>query len=200
MNHLAHFRLANGFEPLIVGAFLGDHVKGRLVGKLPAEIEVGIQLHRKIDAYADRNDITRRSYERLDPRFRRFAPILTDIFYDHFLAKNWQQFHDCELRDFESGVFQVIESWQAQVPDNLAEVASRMKSAHTLQGYADEKFIPRALVHLSRRLSRDNPLSLGYGEFVKVRDGLEADFLEFFPEILCFCNKWIERRRASHSF
>ncbi len=36
MNHLAHFALAGEEEALVIGALLGDYVKGPLAGRLPA--------------------------------------------------------------------------------------------------------------------------------------------------------------------
>ena len=71
MNHLAHFYLAHPHEELMVGGFLGDFVKGKLSGKHPHRIELGIRLHRAIDAYTDQHPIVKQSQRRFDPAFRR---------------------------------------------------------------------------------------------------------------------------------
>ena len=75
----------------MVGGFLGDYIKGRLENRFSLEIERGIRLHRAIDQYADSHPTVKDSYERLDPKFRRYAGIITDIVFDHLLALNWSK-------------------------------------------------------------------------------------------------------------
>ena len=41
MNHLAHFHLTGGSEPRVVGALLGDCIKGPLDGRLSQPLELG---------------------------------------------------------------------------------------------------------------------------------------------------------------
>mgnify|MGYP003629303282 FL=1 len=66
MNYLAHFHLAQQLasrcglderdamqQGLLIGGLLGDFVKGPLRGNYPATWEVGIRLHRRIDALTD---------------------------------------------------------------------------------------------------------------------------------------------------
>lgn len=54
MNHLAHIVLAGTDEGLRLGAFLGDHVKGRAdLDDLPSGWAAGVVLHRRIDSLSD---------------------------------------------------------------------------------------------------------------------------------------------------
>ena len=70
---------------------LGDYLKGRLENRFSLEIEAGILLHRAIDQYTDSHPAVKGSYKRLDPKFRRYAGIITDIVSDHLLALNWSK-------------------------------------------------------------------------------------------------------------
>jgi len=183
MNHLAHFKLAFEEPALVVGTFLGDQVKGRLTGQFHPHIEFGIQLHRKIDSYTDTHPIVKHSYRRLAPEFRRYCPILMDIFYDHILAKNWQEFHHQPLQAFNDWIFSTLEDWQGEMPDTSTSMARRMKESRILLLYADADVIPGILARVSSRLKRDNPIAEAYGPFVANLPGLEEDFRSFFPQL-----------------
>ena len=184
MNHLAHFRLALGEPTLLVGTFLGDQIKGRLTGRFHPQVEFGIQLHRKIDAYTDAHAIVKRSYGRLDPKFRRYCPILMDIFYDHILARNWQEFHHEALQDFNDWVFATLEAWHDELPDESRSIARRMEQSQILLRYADPGVIPGILASVGSRLRRAKPLAEAYRSLQDNLPCLEADFGAFFPELL----------------
>ena len=90
MNFLAHLYLS-GNDPLVrLGNFIGDFVKGRdLADRYEPAIVKGIELHRAIDEFTDQHAIVKQSKMRLRPKYRHYAPVIVDIFYDHFLAAGW---------------------------------------------------------------------------------------------------------------
>src|SRR5688572_8345575 len=92
MNWLAHLLLAEPTPQFRLGAILPDLVSMQVLAGLPPDFQRGIRQHRQVDAYTDSHAIFRRSVQRLDPPFRRFGGILVDIFYDHFIARDWQSF------------------------------------------------------------------------------------------------------------
>src|SRR6187549_190225 len=94
MNWLAHLLLSPP-EPLLrLGNLSGDFVRGIDVTLLRPELQLGITQHRRIDAFVDAHPLVRRSRERLDAPFRRFAGVLVDVYYDHFLARDWAALGD----------------------------------------------------------------------------------------------------------
>ncbi len=186
MNHLAHFKLAMEEPALLVGTFLGDQIKGRLQGRFHPQVEFGIQLHRKIDAFTDAHPIVKQSYQRLEPEFRRYCPILMDIFYDHILARNWQEFHHQSLQEFSDWVFTTLESWQEEMPDKSRLMARRMQKSQILLLYADPEVIPGILARVSARLKRDNPVAHACAPLFANLSHLEEDFRSFFPELLVY--------------
>ena len=101
MNYLAHIRLAGDDPECLIGNFLGDFVKGRLPEDCYAPgIRRGIVMHRKIDAWTDSHEITRKCTRLISPERRRWSRVIIDIFYDHLLAVNWEKYSDESLRDF----------------------------------------------------------------------------------------------------
>ena len=88
MNFLAHILLSGSRSDMQIGGFLGDFVKGPLRGEFPPEIEAGIQLHRSIDAHTDSLPALQALRALLPLEWRRYNGILSDVLYDHFLARH----------------------------------------------------------------------------------------------------------------
>jgi acyl carrier protein phosphodiesterase len=206
MNHLAHFLLAGSETGLIVGGFLGDFVKGRLpvednqgrsgdslnaaLAGLEHGIVRGIRLHRAIDGYTDSHTIVKQSQRRFSTPLRRFAPVITDVVYDHFLACHWSRFHTTSLSQFAAEVCRLVLSRQALLPPLAKQLISSMQHHRSMENYTSHGFVDRTLQHLSLRLRRENPLLAGCSEFLHQREALEADFLTFFPDLLDFASDW----------
>jgi len=190
LNHLAHFKVSFGDAGLITGGLLGDFVKGRLTAQYAPEIERGIRLHRAVDAFTDRHRITRQSARRFAPEYRRFAPIMLDIIFDHFLARQWRDWHDERLDEFADAVFDAIETQADALPAAARQTAQRMRANRSLEHSAEEVFIDRALCRIAARLSRENPLDQAFCEFKRLEGELMRDFALFFPELLEYCRRW----------
>ncbi len=197
MNHLAHFKLALEEPALLVGTFLGDQIKGRLTGRLHPQVEFGIQLHRRIDAYTDAHPIVRQSYTRLDPRFRRYCPIIMDIFYDHILARNWHEFHHQTLPEFNDWVFATLQAWQRELPPNSRLIADRMQRSQVLLRYAEPDAIPAILASVASRLKRANPVSEAHRSLQEHLPSLEADFRDFFPALVTHVEEMVSAQATS---
>ncbi|NNE43729.1 MAG: hypothetical protein HKN12_05955, partial [Gemmatimonadetes bacterium] len=100
MNVLAHAWLAARAGESMVGHLLGDFVKGRRPeAAWDGELLHGIRRHRRIDAYTDDHPAVQRSVRRFRGEFRRWGGVLTDMYYDHVLAREWEELGDGTLRD-----------------------------------------------------------------------------------------------------
>lgn len=201
MNHLAHARLA-GPEPLDIAAnLMGDFVRGRLSGRFPPRVTAGIRLHRAVDAFTDDHPLHRQSRRRLEPPFRRYAPILVDIYYDHFLARHFRHFHELPVERFSGFVYDALERHEAVLPQPLRRLVPIWRRRDLLAAYADLQVIDQVLSGLAGRLKRDNPVHLGGTPLRESYRAFESDFLAFFPDLLDFARA--ERGRlnaeASHS-
>ena len=101
MNYLAHIYLADhGSEKLLLGNFLGDFVRKSEEPAYEDTIRQGIHMHRKIDSFTDSHPIFLISRRRVSDLNRRYAGVLVDMFYDHFLAKNWQGYSGIHLEKY----------------------------------------------------------------------------------------------------
>lgn len=105
MNYLAHLHLGGPQPAQLLGSLYGDFVKGRLQGQWPDEIERAIQLHRRIDAFTDSHPLVHAAKRRFPLERRRFAGVLLDVFFDHCLARDWNDYADEPLPQFVERVY-----------------------------------------------------------------------------------------------
>jgi acyl carrier protein phosphodiesterase len=183
VNFLAHLLLSGDHPEWIVGGFLGDFVKGRLKGHYPADVEAGIQLHRKIDQFTDQHPLLKECHLLFTPELRRYSSIITDISFDHFLARHWARYNNRELTEFNTLVLAVLKNPSVTLPDNAQLFLERMVSRDLLLQYRLPEVIPRVLQRTAQRLSRPNPLAQSGEQFIEQYDLIEAVFFDFFPEL-----------------
>ncbi|MGK0498505.1 MAG: acyl carrier protein phosphodiesterase [Oceanicoccus sp.] len=182
MNYLAHFHLSHGDDQLLVGALLGDFVKGPLTGKRSRGLEQGILLHRKIDAYTDSHQQLAQLQQRFAPEFRRYAGIMTDVVFDHFLNRHWQRFHHQPLVHFSQQIYRLISDNQ-HISAAAKLQADNLVRYDVFGHYGHWETVAGALQHISQRLKRENPLAIAAAEMEQHYDELEQGFLVFYPQL-----------------
>src|SRR5690606_5228620 len=87
-------------EALIVGNFIADDVKGNQYKKYPEAIQQGILMHREIDTFTDNHPIVENSKNLIRKFQRKYTPVVIDVFYDYFLASNFNYYSPFELKEF----------------------------------------------------------------------------------------------------
>ena len=101
----------------MIGNFIADHVKGSMINEFEDEIKSGIILHRAIDHFTDNHPVVEQSKSRLRSEFRKYAPVIVDVFYDHFLARDWNTYHHQSLDDFATEAYSILESNESILPE-----------------------------------------------------------------------------------
>ena len=151
MNFLAHAYLSGDNTKLLVGNFIGDFVKGRSYENFDKDIARGVKLHRSIDSYTDQHPVVRQSKRRLSVTYRHYSGVIVDIFYDHFLAIHWSNYHTEELERFTHHIYDTLEYYDNILPEKMKLVLKYMKQDNWLLQYATIKGIHQALIGMSRR-------------------------------------------------
>jgi acyl carrier protein phosphodiesterase len=100
MNFLAHIYLSGDNVDVRMGNLIGDFVKGRSLGRYPDGVQKGIFLHRAIDFYTDTHPATFEVRQLFRQGYRKYAGVVVDVFFDHFLARYWGTFSPYPLRGF----------------------------------------------------------------------------------------------------
>ncbi len=184
MNLLAHLHLAGEDEDLIVGQVLGDFLERGWRNLVPAGVERGVRQHQQVDSFTDGHPLFKRSRARLPPELRRFAGIVVDIYYDHLLANHWGSFHrERSLEEFAQSRYRVLREREDVLTGRLRRALPSIVRHDWLTAYRDFEGIERALHGVSRRLKRENPIAEAGAALRAEHEGLEEDFLEFFPAL-----------------
>jgi len=167
----------------MVGNLLPDFTKQISEKEYSREVLQGVELHRFIDAYTDSHPIFKESRKRISTERRRFSAVLIDIFYDHFLAINWEQYSDDSL--LESTQFYYTQLAQAEMlmPPRLTDAIKRMPKIDLLYNYRTLKGIEHAVNRVSQRIRFENNLHGGIVELENNFVELEADFHLFFSDL-----------------
>ncbi len=172
---------------MMVGGVLGDFFKGPLPGALPHALAQGVRLHRAIDVYTDQHPCFITSRHRISPSRRRYGGIMIDLFYDHFLARQWHRYSPRPLPDYTRAFYGCTSAFTPWLPADLQSMLERMRRHDWLGSYRESAAIGCALDNIAQhRIRRENPL-LGAGEELLAHyDAFEADFLAFFPDLIGF--------------
>lgn len=178
MNFLFHMLLSGDDGQILIGNFMGDFVKGPLADRFPERIRQGLTLHRRIDSFASRDDLFRRSRLRLDPHYGLYRGVLIDLFYDHFLATEWNSWSDESFDLFLARTRSIIESQLHEMPERLQKLVPIIFE-ELLPSYSEVEGIGSALERMSRRVTRTNPLAGGEAELVRHYEALRGDFRGF---------------------
>lgn len=105
------------------------------------------------------------------------------MFYDHFLANNFNEFHPTDLKSFSEARFKTLMTFRPNMPIKAQHMLPYMVENNWLLGYSQIHGIHRALTGLSRRTKFDSKMDEAIQDLVKHYDSFEEEFREFFPDI-----------------
>lgn len=192
MNFLAHLFLSGENTEIKVGNFIGDFVKGRNLGeRFGKEIAKGISLHREIDWFTDRHPIVKKSKDRLRPKYHHYSGVIVDVFFDHFLAKNFDRYSEMLLPDFADECYGIIQQRNSILPEEVKYLMPYMINGNWLANYAKIEGIHRALSGMSRRTKFESRMDEASVDLKNNYSDFEAEFLSFFPELRRFSDEWL---------
>jgi acyl carrier protein phosphodiesterase len=184
MNFLAHIYLSTGLPDVTIGNVIGDFVKGKSWENYPMDIQKGIHLHREIDRFTDVHEVVTKTKERLRPKYRHYAPVIGDVFYDHFLARNWNDYHDKTLIDFTQEFYQLTNSYSHILPEKAKHMLIYMKRDNWLLNYQHMEGIDRALTGMSRRTPFNSKMEDASEDLKNDYEAYKAEFTLFFPDLI----------------
>lgn len=192
MNFLSHLYLSGDSEGLIIGNFIADSVKGNSFNDFSDEIKKGILLHRKIDTYTDTHPIVEESKQRLRGRYKKYASVIVDVYYDHFLAANWNLHSSETLGQYTKKVYSIIEQHRTVLPLKSQLFTNYMLEYDILSAYAQLEGIDRVLQGMSRRTTFVSNMEHSIHELKEHYHLFEKEFNSFFPELKKYVDSQIE--------
>jgi len=183
MNYLAHFLLSKQNEALIVGNFIADDVKGNQYRKYPESIQQGILMHREIDTFTDNHPTVSNSKNLIRKYQKKYTPVVIDIFYDYFLASNFNNYSNFELKKFSLETYSILNKNIDLLTPKTNYILHHMSKNNWLYNYASIEGIQRALTGLSRKTTFENNMQVAHHLLLEFENELKTDFEHFYPEL-----------------
>jgi acyl carrier protein phosphodiesterase len=190
MNFLAHFQLAWPDEGLVLGALEGDYYKGPLGSELPDSLARGVRLHRAIDAYTDNHPTVVSLRRHFPAGLRRYAGILIDLSFDHYLTQHWHSFNVEKLTDFNRKILRTLNGGSHTLSSGSKHMLARMDEFDILNCYHEWQAVTGSAERIGQRFRRGNPLVAIEQDMEPLRDAMEGAFLEFYPQLQGFVIEW----------
>ena len=188
MNFLAHIYLSGDNDLIKIGNFMADGIRGKHFETYPLEIQKGIILHRAIDTFTDAHPIFRKSTKKLHKNYHHYAGVIVDVFYDHFLAKNWNTYSDEKLEDFVDRFYQSLRDNHIILSERTKGMMPYMIEHNWLVSYQTVEGINRILTQMDHRTKNESKMRFATNELSEFYPEFEEEFTNFFQELILFSN------------
>ena len=192
MNYLAHIYLSGKEPQVILGNFMADSIKGNQYKKYPKQIQKGILLHRHIDSTTDAHPSFRNSTKRLHANYGHYSGIIVDIFYDHFLAKNWNDYETISLEEFANKSYQLFKKNHALLTLQTQYILPYMVKNNWFYNYQYLEGIADTLTGMNRRTKNKSGMDKATYELMEYYEAFEADFRVVFKTLMQRSEKFIK--------
>lgn len=171
MNFLGHSLISLEIDEkenkeTLYGNFTGDFYKGLVERiELSENLKEGIVLHRIIDKTSDRKENLLN--ELLTEKFRIFKGIVSDMFIDHFLSKNFNNLFNKNIDDIEREILDKVKEYKNIFPKDFERTFNWLNDRNVMANYKDIDFLERAFQGLAKNIRRGEILNLAVSELKK---------------------------------
>jgi len=180
---LAHLYLSGDSDEIKLGNFIGDFVKGNKFQRYPEKVAYGIQLHRSIDSFTDGHKDVKACIQLLKPGYGRFSGVVVDIFFDHFLAANWDEYSSVTLRQFAKQAHSIFISNFLILPLRVKQFLPFLIQHRRLESYAEKENLFHVLEIMSNRTSLPSNSEWAMAMLHQEYDQFESLFRSFFADL-----------------
>ncbi|MDB4835244.1 acyl carrier protein phosphodiesterase [Cyclobacteriaceae bacterium] len=183
MNFLAHFYLSNEDPDWMTGNFFGDMMRKAEWSQLPPAIKQGVLIHFEIDKFTDSHPLVKELKSTLLKEQQHFSGVVSDIFFDYFLAKYWSIYHTTPLPEFTKQVYSAIETNSEYFNKKASMTFHYMKKNNWLERYQTIEGIDRILKGMSKRTTYTSNMATASIVLQKNEQVIKNVFDEFFEEL-----------------
>jgi acyl carrier protein phosphodiesterase len=184
MNFLAHLVLSPKETDFISGNIAADFLRGPDRKFVSKGVQSGISMHQFVDQFTDAHVLVKTSKDRLKNHFRLFSGVLIDVFYDHFLAKDFELIANISLEEFCEYIYETLEKNTSELPPKLRQFLPVMIRENILFSYRRLAGIQTALTRINLRVTKKFSVGLEMAILNDMYDILENDFRQYFPYLI----------------
>lgn len=196
MNFLAHVYLSGDSDLIKIGNFMADSIRGHSYDIYPEEIQKGILLHRSIDSFTDMHPVYRQSKHRLHEKYGHYSGVIMDIFYDHFLAKNWSDYSSESLEDYADNFYQLLKDNYESLTERVKGMMPYMIARNWFVSYASLAGLEMIMFQMDHRTKNRVAMHESMVELQEFYLEFEAEFKLFFDELQKHCAEKLKELNA----
>ncbi len=189
MNFLAHVYLSGTNTSLAVGNLIADRIKGTAYKSYSSEIQKGVLLHRNIDDFTDSHPYFKKSVSLLFPKYRHYSRVIIDMYYDHFLAANWNNFHPEPLQDFSENFYLQLESYSQIFPPEIQRMLNYLIRDNWFVAYESIEGLDNILKKMANRTSFESKMEEASKDLETHYAELKENFSIFMPDLISFTHE-----------
>ena len=192
MNYLAHIYLSSDDNEVLIGNFIADFIRNKQVSELSEQRQNGVLLHRLIDAYTDIHPLVRKVTKIFQPSQSKYSPVVSDIVFDYLLAKNWSLFHDIPLDEYKLSAYERLVNNVEGLPPKVSSKVIRMSTGDFISSYQSLEGLSYVFQRMDKRTTFPSSFVSAIEVVQKNEEQLTALFVDFFPELITKCERFIE--------
>lgn len=195
MNFLGHLYFSGKNTDLMHANLFGDFVKGRDLSHFPQILEQGFKLHRTIDNFIDTHPVVVKLNQTFYDELPKISGVAMDLFFDHLLAKNWDDYHPVSLREFVDIFYksQIHPTLFPYFTDVYLIMLERMKKYDWLFNYSEFNGLKRSCEQLSTRINFENNLYNAPSVYLRNENKIEDIFRIYMDDAIPFFRNYSEK-------
>jgi acyl carrier protein phosphodiesterase len=112
--------------------------------------------------------------------------VIVDIFYDHFLAKNWSSYSDIPLDRYVEKFYDLLEDNYKILPVGVQRMMPYMISENWIFNYSKMEGIGNVLNGMNRRTRNKSKMNFAILDLEEHYESFEKEFTSFFEELIIF--------------
>ena len=128
-----------------------------------------------------------------------FSGIVIDIFYDHYLAKNWNNYSAIPLEIYVNSVYNLVNSYEEILPEKTLQMMPYMVKYNWLYNYKYKEGIKSVLEGMNKRTKNKGQIDLAIHDLRLLDTDFEKDFESFFQDLQIFSHQKIKELQNIHS-
>lgn len=179
MNFLGHLYFSQDHQELMHANLFGDFVKGKQFERYSPVVQKGVLLHRSIDTFIDTNEKVVNLMRKLYQDLPKVSSVAIDLYFDHLLARNWDEFHQVKLTDYLAEFYATKPMNWEEYPDNFQQFIEKLKLHQWMNHYPSFEGLTKACQGVGSRISFENKLIEAPSIFLNMEQEITAVFYEY---------------------
>lgn len=190
MNFLAHIALSGNDKEIAIGNLIADTILPKERKLLSEKMMMGVQMHHAIDSFTDKHPSFLNTTLLGRELLKKYAPVATDVFFDHFLAVHFKNYHQQELQNFSIEFYNTLKQHEKTLPERAQILTHYLVKHDWLNMYKSTKGLNDILTQMSKRTKYESNLNNAIQVLEQHYVEIEDNFKTLYPELIVLCNQF----------